>query len=519
MVKGIETPRIYTPPLRELTPETSVGYEIISFAENILDLELLPWQKWLFIHALEVVDEPDGGWHFRFRNVQVLVARQNGKTTASCVLALYFLYMLGVRLVLGTAQDVSNAEDVWQNCVEMAQSNEALSNAIKHVWYTNGSKRLQLTDNRDYRVRASNRKAGRGKSADLVLLDELREHQTWDAWGALSKTGMARKNALLWCMSNAGDGTSVVLRHFRMRAHAQLGDPDGIVAALGESETRADETADGSALGLFEWSAEPDADPGDVEAWRQSNPALGYTIELSTLKAAYADDPADVFRTECLCQWVTSSITPPFPVDAWDAGKDEHSEIAEQSPLWWGVDIASDRTHASIGVCGKRADGEWHVELAEYRSGTGWLVGWFQNAAPNYKNGMRVALQSKGAPIASMMDIISAIDGVDIVECSGKDVAGWCGRIWDAVASCLPESETDAVPVRHISQPALDLAANIAATRPMGDGAWAWDRNKSIEDISPLVAVTMAYGAATAADSPKPKIHESVYQERGVIVL
>ena len=132
---------------------------------------------------------------------------------------------------------------------------------------------------------------------------------------------------------------------------------------------------------------------------------------------------------------------------------------------------------------------------------------------------MKVALQSKGAPVASMMDIIGAIDGVEIIECSGKEVAGWSGRLWDAVASCLPDSETDAVPVHHITQPALDLAANIAVTRPMGDGAWTWDRNKSMEDISPLVAVTMAFGAATSTEKSNSKVYDSVYQDRGMIVL
>lgn len=519
MVKGCETPRIYTPPLRELTPDTTLGFEIIDFAETVLQIDLIPWQRWLLIHAFEVIDEEDG-WRLRFRNVQVLVGRQNGKTTLGCIIALYFLYQLEVGLVLGTAQDVSNAEDTWQAVVEIAQNNPELDEAIKHVWHTNGAKRLQLIGNRDYRVRASNRKAGRGKSADLVLLDELREHQTWDAWAALSKTGMARRNSLLWCMSNAGDGTSVVLRHFRIRAHSRLGDPDGIVKALAESEapTPTEELSDGSALGLFEWSAEPDADPSDRKAWAQANPSLGYTMPIENMEASYADDPVDVFKTECLCQWVTSTVTPPFPVDAWDAGKDEKSRIAKDSPLWWGIDIAADRSKGSIAVCGKRKDGDWHVELAEYRAGTGWIVSWLINAAPNYKN-MKVALQSRGAPIASMMDVIAAIDGVEIIECSGKDVSGWCGRMWDAVASCLPDSETDAVPVHHITQPALDLAANIAATRPMGDGAWAWDRNKSIEDISPLVAVTMAFGAATHLEVPKGKIYDSVYEDRGVIVL
>lgn len=516
MIKGKTEPRIYTPPLRPLTPDTSVGFEINDFAEDVLEIELMPWQRWLLIHAFEVVDEKNGDWRFRFRNVQVLVGRQNGKTTLGCVVALYFLYQLQVGLVLGTAQDVSNAEDTWQMCVELAQENPELKQLIKHVWYTNGSKRLQLTGGRDYRVKASNRKAGRGKSADLVLMDELREHQTWDAWASLFYTGTARKRFIIWCMSNAGDGTSVVLRHFRMKAHSRLGDPDGIVAALGDSELPADETADSSALGLFEWSAPPDAELDDIEAWAQANPSLGYTIELSTIKQSYADDDPNVFKTECLCQWLTTAITPPFPVDAWESGKDEQSRIKKESPLWWGIDIAADRSKASIAVCGLRADDNWHVELVEYRAGTGWLASWFQKTAPNYET-MKVALQSRGAPVASMMDIINAIDGVEIIECAGKDVAGWCGRLWDAVAACLPDSESDVIPVFHITQPALDLAANIAATRPMGDGAWAWDRNKSMEDISPLVAATMAYGAATAAE--KSKSYDSVYQDRGVLTV
>ena len=73
----------------------------------------------------------------------------------------------GGGLVLGTAQDVSNAEDTWQMCVEIAENNKELAKHIKHTWHTNGSKRLQLKGNRDYRVRASNRKAGRGKSASM----------------------------------------------------------------------------------------------------------------------------------------------------------------------------------------------------------------------------------------------------------------------------------------------------------------------------------------------------------------
>lgn len=144
VIYGCEAPRIFTPPLRDLTPETTLGFEVIDFAEEVLHVELLPWQKWLVIHALEIIDDPVDGWRLRFRTVVVEVARQNGKTTLSKVISLYFMYQLEVALILGTAQDVSNAEDVWQQVVEMAQENVLLSPAIKHVWFTNGSKRLQL---------------------------------------------------------------------------------------------------------------------------------------------------------------------------------------------------------------------------------------------------------------------------------------------------------------------------------------------------------------------------------------
>ena len=496
MVKGKTEPRIYTPPLRELTPDTTIGFEVIDFAENVLGLSLIPWQRWLLIHALETIDAPDG-WRFRFRNVQVLIGRQNGKTTLGAVLSLFFMYCLNTGLVIGTAQDLEQAEDTWSMCVEMAQANPDLAEQIAHVWYTNGSKRLQLSRGRDYRVRASTRKAGRGKSADLVLLDELREHRTWEAWSALSKTGIAKKNALLWCMSNAGDGTSVVLRHFRIRAHALLGDPDGIAAALADGEPLDEDTdLEDTALGIFEWSAPPDADKRDREAWAQANPSLGYTIEERTIRAACADDPDDVFKTECLCQWVTAAIAPPFPVGAWEAGIDQQSIIAPDSALFFGVDVSDDRARASIAVCGMRPDRSWHVELVAYRNGVGWLQGWFAQRAEQYR-GMKVALQSKGAPVSGMAEIIAAVDGVEIIPCQGADVAGWCGRFWDAVASLDPSKQGEVVPIYHLPQPALDLAANVASTRPLGDGAWAWDRRKSLEDISPLVACTMAFGAAT----------------------
>lgn len=519
MLKGKTEPRIYTPPLRELTPETTLGYDVIAFATTVLQVVLKPWQEWLFIHALEITGSFDSEWHFRFRTIVVLIARQNGKTFVGKILAAYFLYVLQVSLIIGTAQSLDQAEDTWQETVDIVSDIPSLAEEIEHVWYTNGAKRLALTGSRQYRVKASSRRAGRGQSSDLVMLDELREHQDFQAWGAITKTTMARPDALIWCMSNAGDGTSVVLRHLRKIAHAMLGDPDGMVKALGElaiADDGASDDMDEGDIGIFEWSAPPDAEQSDRDAWAAANPSLGYgELTERALKNAYTSDPPEVFRAECLCQWVTATVTPPFPAGAWELGKDERSSFAPDAQLFFGVDVAADRMHAAVVACGLRSDGNFHAELAAYRSGTAWLQDWFVKGAG--KGSMKVALQVRGAPVSAYADILGAIDGVEIIECEGKNVAAWAGRLWDAVASCDPDSESDSTPVRHRSQPALDLAAQVASTRPLGDGAWAWDRNKSIEDISPLVALTMAFGAATEIEeAPEKSAYEDV---DGVVFL
>ena len=46
MLVGHEVPRVYTPPLRELTAETSLGYGVIDFADDVLAVELLPWERY-----------------------------------------------------------------------------------------------------------------------------------------------------------------------------------------------------------------------------------------------------------------------------------------------------------------------------------------------------------------------------------------------------------------------------------------------------------------------------------------
>ena len=181
---GKTVPRIYTPPLRELTEETSLGFACAEYAEEVLKKKLYPWQKWALIHALEIIGELGGEWKFRFRTVLFLISRQNGKTVLSEVIASFFLNVLCVDSVFGTSLSLDKAEEVWEAVVQDQETIPELAVDLHRVGRTNGSKKLVLTGLRQYKVGAPTRRAGRGDSNDLVMLDEVREQRDWETWAA-----------------------------------------------------------------------------------------------------------------------------------------------------------------------------------------------------------------------------------------------------------------------------------------------------------------------------------------------
>jgi hypothetical protein len=514
----VEAPRIYTPPLRELTPDTSLGFSVIAFAEQVLEMDLLPWQRWLLIHMLELL--PDNT--LRFRTVVILMARQNGKSTLSQIVALWFMYVYGVALVIGTAQDLDVAEEIWQGAVDLVEETPELDDLKENVIRVNGKKALVLKSGERYKVKAANRRAGRGLSGDVILLDELREHQSWDAWGAITKTTMARAQALVLAMSNAGDATSVVLRYLRKMAHSALGDPDGIcdedTGSFGGDEEAPEDLGldtDDDTLALFEWSAPPGCSVKDRDGWAYANPSLGYTITERTIAAAARTDPEWIFRTEVLCQWSEGTLEGPFPPGSWEACADPESRRAPGAPIALCVDVSWDRSHSCIGLATTRADGLFHVEVVARRAGTDWVVGWL--TSPDRSEEVRsapVAAQVKASPVASL---VTALDeaGVRIVEWGGAGLGAATGSFYDRVRAAIGEGDLDR-PLRHLNQPALNLAAATGATRPLGD-AWVWDRRRSPTDVSPLIAVTGALWCLTDAmpSAPVP----SAYEDRRLEVL
>lgn len=508
---GKTEPRIFTPPLRELTRETSLGFAFCDFCEA-LGVNLLPWQKWLSVHALEIITEGEQ-WRFRFRYVLILISRQNGKTFFEVLLNIFFLYGLKSHLVLGTAQNLDTAVETFEDTVSQIEAIPELKELLMKVNRGTGKRELLLDTGDRYKVIAATRKA-RGLSSDLIMMDELREQTNWDAWGAISKTMIARPTAILFGLSNAGDVSSVVLRHLRLQAHAQVGDPDKIASnrvGLGGEDTE-------ESLGLFEWSAAPDCDINDREQWAQANPSLGYGfLTERALKSAMLTDPEPIFRTECLCQWVESRLPEPFPEGSWRNGVDETSSIAPESDLFWGIDMSQDRKWTVIAVCGMREDGDYHIEVVDRKIGSEWAIDFFRSRVGKY-GGMKLAFQGRGAPVSGLGEQICTLDGVERMAQEGPELsAGW-NRFFDAVAANAPVEEGETarggVKVFHLPQPILDTPARTCQLRNLGGGIMLPDRTKSPDDISPLMACAMAFAGATQiTNKNESKMYQSAYAE------
>lgn len=504
--RGFTEPRIWTRPLRELTTETSLGFEVAEFARDVLGVELRPWQRWLLVHALEL--RPDGT--YRFKRVIVLVARQNGKTLLVSVLAAWWLAVDSLRhpdrvppvkfKIVGTAQNLDIAREPWsqvklwcdpepdtEGAAELAVPD--LQDLTAKVSDTNGKEFIQERSLAHYEIRAA--KNARGKPAARVLMDELREQQTWDAWNAVSQTTKSFWSGQLWATSNAGDARSVVLAKQRDAGLALIASWRELVEDGGMAPSAWAEAND-TGVALFEWSAPDGCALDDDAALLQANPSCGHGgMTLASLKADIDGMTESAFRTEVLCQWVTADVEPYIDPDGWRALEDDSSEIEPGARVVLAVDTSADRKTTYVAAAGYRADGLAHVELIGRRDGAMWVPGFLDRVRGAWPECAEVAIQGKGCPASDFADPLSE-RGWTVRDISGQRLGAVAGRLLDRV--------TDGA-LRHTRQPVLDYQASCAVCRRLGE-VDVWSRKESAAQISGIVAVSEALYALEAFEPP-----------------
>lgn len=341
-VKGSVKPRLSTPPLRELTPETSYGYQVIEFADKVLGEPLLEWQEQLVIRIGELL--PDG--KPRFKKVLILIARQNGKTHLIKVLSLYWMFIERVELVAGIGSTLKQAKEAWNKAIGSARSNPHLRPLIDAVRRDNNDPHLSTVDNSRYMPAAATEDSLRGFTVDRLIIDELRSHKDYKAWDGAVYTVRTKPYSQIICLSNAGSDDSLVLNDLRdsaleyIKSEGLIGDPS---------------------LGLFEWSADEGADPADPKNWALANPSMGVRnpvtrelvlnptdIQADAIRAVSTGGPALAgFMTEVLCMHVRALDTA-VDARAWTKGYRPGELIDTLSPFTWGLDFDYNETEASL---------------------------------------------------------------------------------------------------------------------------------------------------------------------------
>lgn len=259
-----------------------------------------------------------------------------------------------------------------------------------------------------------------------------------------------------------------------------------------------------------EFSADDDADPDDKDQWRKANPSFPSRTPVESMermREQLTDD--DSFRREALGIWDAAGTPEVIDAASWGRVRDPASMPVERLTL--AIDVAPDRSVASVSLAGLRADGLWHVELDEQKRGVEWVPAWVKSRAE--KNRLHAVVVDEMTGLVEERRGRNYLVGTDVIvtlaAAEGRDMAVACGRFFDGVMEASPK-------LRHTDQPQLNVALSVARKRPLA-GAWAWNRKDAESDITPIVSATLALWGAQKDDVERPLRRRSV--ERTAVVL
>jgi hypothetical protein len=272
---GHDQPRLAT-----ISPDQLGSHveSVVEWARKFMQIELMEWQ----INALrdQLAFADDAGVELVTRTSLVSCARQQGKSVALRALSGWWLTeMPKIRgekqTVLLMAHRLDSAAQIYE---EIADILEQYFDAKLTRSY--GRLAAKLPDGSKLLVRSAKPNAAHGLSVDLALVDEVWGIDEEVIDGGITPTMRARRFPLLSMWSTAGTEESKVMQRYR------------------EMGLRLIDTHQPTNFHFREWSPPPDLDPMDPVAWAYANPALGKTLEMSTIESeAQLPDRASFLRS------------------------------------------------------------------------------------------------------------------------------------------------------------------------------------------------------------------------------
>jgi len=463
-LRGATEPRLHSPYLK--------GKSLIGDVEDIckiVGIPLLPWQKFVLTDMLRV----DKKGKFIRRTCLALGARQNGKTHMVRMLILAHLLKWDSKNILIMSSNRSMALDTFRQVCHLLENNDHLKSFVKQIRYANGTESIEMLDGTRLDVVAATRDGSRGRTADFLYIDELREI-TEEGYRAAIPTTRARPNAQTLLTSNAGDAFSTVLNDMRERA---MDYPP-------------------KSFGFYEYSAPQYCKIDDRKAWAMANPALGYTITEEAIEEAIATSPIENTRTETLCQWI-DSLSSPWPHGILEDTSDSTLEMTAGAYTVFGFDVSPSRRNGSLVAGQILPDGRIGIGILETYSSevaidelkmAASIKGWADIYKPRLVCFDKYATQT-------IADRLSQ-SGVMVGDVSGQQFYKACGDLLEGLVNHR---------VVHNGQSELIQQMNNCAAK-VNDSAWRIIKRKSAGDISAPIGLAMVV-SKLMLPQPKPQIY------------
>jgi len=243
------------------------------------------------------------------------------------------------------AQNRAMALTTFREIANLINDNPFLKSQTRSIRYANGGEAIELKNGNRLDVVAATRDGSRGRTADFLYIDELREISE-ESFAAATPTTRARPNSMSLFTSNAGDAFSTVLNSMRENA---LANPP-------------------KSFGFYEYSANPYTKIDYTEKfWRnvaQANPALGYTISREALEEAISTSSQEATRTELLCTWIDSLISP-WPYGILEETSDKEMKLSQGVYTVFAFDVSPSRKNASLMAGQLMPDGKIGIGILE----------------------------------------------------------------------------------------------------------------------------------------------------------
>jgi phage terminase large subunit-like protein len=448
-------PRLHSPWLKG----KSRSDEVIELAEKI-GQPLLEWQKLILKDMLTI----DNNNQFIKRSTLLLIARQSGKSHLARMRVLAGLFCFGEKDILMMSSNRSMALKSFNIIADIIERNDFLRVQLKNgdpkkgIRRTNGDERIILESGAQVEVVAATSDGARGRTADLLWIDELRE-VTEVAMDASKSVTLTRPNSQRLFTSNAGDAFSKVLNDLHEQC---LNHPP-------------------KSLGFYEYSAPPFCDIWDRKAWAMANPSLGYLIPEEAIEETIATSTMEAARTETLCQWI-SSISSPFTPGSWEDICDRSMEMSPGPLTVFAFDIDMSRRNAAL-IAGQI--------LPDGRIGVALVQTWESQISVDE---LKIAAEIKGwcdsyKPRVVLYDRYTTLAVAERLQKSGVMVETIVGAEFYAACSTLKD-QIDNKRVVHAGQDVLDQQMQNCGAKST-DSSWRLIRKASAGPIVGPIGLAM----------------------------